>query len=258
MESAAAAGVRSAHGAVGSRARTTGSESVSVQSAALAGWATWLTVAWTAAGTMFYLLTPKIGPAIVALSVVAPLLWIGSDARHLRPFHASSLAIVLGASAFYLLLNSSWSLAKPDAYRSVLTFIMAVTALFIVVAAHRALQEKALRAMLLGFLAGYIMGAAILCLASVGDNVLLIWLMNAIPGWRYEVVGATLQNGNFVALPEHFLNRHAAGLVLLLWPAVLAAVTLSDSVKTRTILLLALILPQRQSCSPDMPPRRLR
>lgn len=237
MDSAATAGVRSVHRAAAYQAR---SEVASVQSAALAGWATWLTVAWTAAGTMFYLLTPKIAPAIVALSLVAPLLWLGPETRHLRPFHASSLAIALGVTALYLLLNASWSLAKPDAYRSVLTFIMAVAVLFIVVAAHRALHETALRAMLLGFLAGYIAGAALLCLLFVGDHAVLIRLMNAIPGWRYEVVGATLQNGNFVALPEHFLNRHAAGLVLLLWPAVLAAVTLSDSVKTRTILLLAL------------------
>ena len=241
MDSAAAAGVRPAQRVAGSRTLPAASEIASVQSVALVGWAAWLTVAWTAAGTAFYLLTPKIGPAIVALSVVAPLLWLGPEARHLRPFHASSLAIALGVSALYLLINCSWSLAKPDAYRSVLTFIMAVTALFIVVAAHRALHEAALRAMLLGFLAGYIAGATMLCLASVGDNALLIMLMNAIPGWRYEVVGATLHDGKFVALPEYVLNRHAAGLVLLLWPAVLAAVELSGSIKTRMMLLLALV-----------------
>lgn len=237
MDSAATAGLRATHRATGSPAR---SDVAAVQAAALAGWATWLTVAWTAAGAMFYVLTPKIGPAIVALSVVAPLLWLGSETRHLRPFHASSLAIVLGMSALYLLINSSWSLAKPDAYRSVLTFIMAVGVLFIVVAAHRQLHEAALRAMLVGFLAGYIIGAALLCLMFVGDYAVLIKLMNAIPGWRYEVAWATLQDGNLVALPEHYMNRHAAGLVLLLWPAALAAVTLSDSVRTRTILLLAL------------------
>ena len=171
MDSAATAGLRATRRAAASAAR---SDVAAVQSAALAGWATWLTVAWTAAGTMFYLLTPKIGPVIVALSVVAPLLWLGSETRHLRPFHASSLAIVLGMSALYLLINSSWSLARPDAYRSVLTFIMAVAVLFIVVAAHRALHEQALRAMLLGFLAGYIAGGTLLCLLCVDDYAVLI------------------------------------------------------------------------------------
>lgn len=237
MDSAATAGVRARRRAVAYQAR---SDVASVQSAALAGWATWLTVAWTAAGTMFYLLTPKIAPVIVALSLVAPLLWLGSETRHLRPFHASSLAIVLGVSALYLLVNSSWSLARPDAYRSVLTFAMAVGVLFIVVAAHRQLHEAALRAMLLGLLAGYIASGTLLCLLFVDDYAVLIRLMNATPGWRYEVAWATVQDGNVVALPEHFLNRHAAGLVLLLWPAALAAVTLSDSAKMRTILLLAL------------------
>src|SRR5262245_6536170 len=115
MDSAAAPGVRPAHRTAGSRTLPTASEIASVQAVALAGWAAWLTVTWTAAGTAFYLLTPKIGPAIVALSVVAPLLWLGPKARHLQPFHASSLAIVLGVSALYLLINCSWSLAKPDA-----------------------------------------------------------------------------------------------------------------------------------------------
>ncbi|HEU4381190.1 MAG TPA: hypothetical protein VFR73_21685, partial [Hyphomicrobiaceae bacterium] len=113
MDIAAPAGVRTARRAVGSQAR---SQVASVQPAALAGWATWLTLAWTAAGTVFYLLTPKIAPAIVALSLVAPLLSLGSETRHLRPFHASSLVIVLGVSAFYLLINASWSLARSDAY----------------------------------------------------------------------------------------------------------------------------------------------
>lgn len=240
MDSVATVGARSAHGVTGSRAHPAGSEIASAQSAALAGWAIWLTVAWTAVGTTIYLLTPKIAPAILALSIVAPLLWLGSETRHLRPFHASGLAIVLCMSALYLLINAGWSLARSDAYRSVLTFIMAASALFIVVAAHRALHETALRAMLLGFLAGYIAGAALLCLLFVDEYAILIRLMNIIPGWRYEVAWATLQNGNIVALPEHYLNRHAAGLVLLLWPAVLAAVTLSDSAKMRTFLLLAL------------------
>ena len=237
MDIAAPAGVRTARRAVGSQAR---SQVASVQPAALAGWATWLTVAWTAAGTVFYLLTPKIAPAIVALSLVAPLLSLGSETRHLRPFHASSLVIVLGVSAFYLLITASWSLARSDAYRSVQTFIMVVGILFIVVAAHRALHEAALRAMLLGLVAGYIAGGALLCLLFVSDYAVLIKLMNAIPGWRYEVAWAQLHNGNFVALPEYFLNRQAAALVLLLWPAALAVVTLCDSAKMRRVLLLAL------------------
>ena len=102
MDSVAAAGARSAHGVAGSGAHPVGSEIGSVQSAALAGWAIWLTVAWTAAGTTIYLLTPKIAPAILALTVVAPLLWLGTETRHLRPFHASGLAIVLGVSVLYL------------------------------------------------------------------------------------------------------------------------------------------------------------
>jgi O-antigen ligase len=237
MDGAATAGLRATRRTVGAPVR---SDAAAVQSAALAGWTTWLTVAWTATGTLFYVLTPKIAPVIVALSIVAPLLSLGSETRHLRPFRASSLAIALGLTALYLLVNSTWSLARAEAYRSVLTLMMAVTVLFIVVAAHRALHEAVLRAMLAGFLAGYIGGGALLCLLLVGDHAVLIKLMNAIPGWRNEVAWATLQDGNIVALPEHYLNRHAAGLVLLLWPAVLAAVTLSDTTRTRASLLLAL------------------
>ena len=127
-----------------------------VRSVGLTGLGAWATVAWSAAGTMFYLLMPKSAPIILLLGMLAPLLWLGSAVRYLRPFRASGLSLMLAISAIYLLINASWSLAAQDAYRSVVTFIIAAAALFTAVAAHRTLHEKALRAMLLGFFSGYV------------------------------------------------------------------------------------------------------
>jgi hypothetical protein len=65
-----------------------------MQLATMSGWATWLTVAWCAAGTMLYLLAPKIAPVALVLCLVAPLLWLGPAIRHLRPFQVSGLTTV--------------------------------------------------------------------------------------------------------------------------------------------------------------------
>lgn len=213
----------------------------SMQLATMSGWATWLTVAWCAAGTMLYLLAPKIAPVALVLCLVAPLLWLGPAIRHLRPFQVSGLTTVLGVTAVYLLLNASWSLATLDAYRSVMTFIFAVAVPLIVIAAHRALHETALRTMLLGIFVGYAAAGALLWVATVQDYVVLRKLMMAFPAWRPEIDGAVSAGGVYIALPPSLLNHRMAALALLLWPAALAGIELADNVRTRAILLLTLV-----------------
>ena len=73
-------------------------EPVLVRSVGLTGLAAWATVVWSAAGTMFYLLMPKSAPIILLLGMLAPLLWLGSAVRYLRPFRASGLSLMLAIS----------------------------------------------------------------------------------------------------------------------------------------------------------------
>ena len=92
---------------------------------------------------MFYLLIPKSAPIILLLGILAPLLWLGSSVRYLRPFGASGLTLTIGGvgdlSADQRELVAGQA---QDAYRSVLSFIVAaVGALFTAVAAHRACMK---------------------------------------------------------------------------------------------------------------------
>jgi len=214
-----------------------------VRSVGLTGLAAWATVVWSAAGTIFYLLMPKSAPIILLLGLLAPLLWLGSAVRYLRPFRASGLSLMLAIAAIYLLINASWSLAAHDAYRSVLSFIAAAAALFTAVSAHRALHEKALRAMLLGFFAGYAIVGAVICMDMLTDHAGFRLLMKALPDWHPDPDGFTFAGDTVESFPTSLLNRHAAALVLLLWPAVLAANELADGVRSRVMLRMALIGP---------------
>ncbi len=216
---------------------------VRVRSVGLTGLAAWATVVWSAAGTIFYLLMPKSAPIILLLGLLAPLLWLGSAVRYLRPFRASGLSLMLAIAAIYLLINASWSLAAHDAYRSVLSFIVAAAALFTAVSAHRALHEKALRAMLLGFLAGYAIVGAVICIEMLTDHAGFRLLMKVFPDWDPDLDGATFVGDVVESFAPSLLNRHAAALVLLFWPAVLAANELADGVRGRVMLGVALITP---------------
>jgi O-antigen ligase len=205
-----------------------------------AEWATGLTIAWCAAGTVLYLFAPKVAPIALVLSLVAPLLWLGSGVRDLRPFQLTHLTIALGVSALYLLVNASWSLAALDAYRSVLTFGLAIAVPLVVIAAHRALHETPLRAMLLGIFVGYAIAGALIWIGTVHEYAALRKFINTFPVWNPDIDGAIVQNGIYLSLPPHLLNHRFAALALLLWPAVLAAIALADDTKRRAILLLAL------------------
>jgi O-antigen ligase len=212
-----------------------------VRSLIPAEWATGLTIAWCAAGTVLYLFAPKVAPVALVLSLVAPLLWLGTGVRDLRPFQLTHLTIALGVSALYLLVNASWSLAALDAYRSVLTYALAVAVPLVVIAAHRALNAASLRAMLLGIFLGYALGGALIWIGTIYEYAALRKLMNTFPVWHPDIDGAIIENGKYLSLPPHLLNHRFAALAFLLWPAVLAAIALADDTRKRATLLLALV-----------------
>src|SRR5262245_46803229 len=88
-----------------------------------------MAAAWTAGGVILFLIAPNAGPAVLILSLVAPLVWLWGNARHLRPFQARHLNILFAVTAAYLAVNASWSPAPDDAYRSVAMFIITVIVL---------------------------------------------------------------------------------------------------------------------------------
>lgn len=200
-----------------------------------------LTTAWTAAGTCSYLIVPESAPFLLPLTVLAPLLWYPQKGLAARLLGRSLLARVLAVASAYLLINATWSTDPTLAYIAVATFFVASVVLHIVVTTVPSLDREPVRAMAIGFFAGYAICAFLTSIEILFKHPLHLHVYAQFPALAPDVSGMVVEAGVLKSLPSYFLNKHIAALTLLVWPALLIANTLASSPRARIVLLTCLV-----------------
>jgi O-antigen ligase len=195
-----------------------------------------LTAAWVAAGTCLYVVAPFSAPVVLLLAIAAPILWCPrADAG--RTLRSPSLpALMLVPVCAYLLANANWSPAPAYAYKSVVTVALAAVVLHAVARTMPLLDGKPVRAMSIGFVAGYAAAALFLCVETLSDHAILLQLYQVFPRLVPRARGMVVEGGVVEGLPESFLNHRMAALAFLIWPALWTAGRLSCSTRTRIAL----------------------
>src|SRR5262245_21739895 len=86
------------------------------------------TLAWTLVGGILYLALPLLAPAVLLLSVAAPLAWrlMAGSGLPLRRPSAPIVALVLAGA--YLSINATWSLSPASARISLVMLFLFIAA----------------------------------------------------------------------------------------------------------------------------------
>ena len=190
------------------------------------GLALWLTGAWTAAGTMLYLLWPALAPILLPLCGVAPLAWDWHGRRRFRLFHVSAVSFALLVAVGYALLNAQWSMTRDEA------LAYAALLLVVVICVHGGLgawadlrHRPAITAMSIGFYVGFVLAGCLLCFEILSHHLIFFQLATLFPQWSSQAKEYLAQGG----LPSYFLNHRMAALAMLFWPALLTALHLNTT-----------------------------
>ncbi len=201
-----------------------------------------LTGVWTAVGVVLFLLVPMTAPAVLGLAVVAPLAWTWAAKGRLPSKGVSAMEAVLALTALYLLLNASWSLSRTEAYLSVAMLLAAIGVLHLTTASLPHVSTAALRAMGIGLLAGFAIGAAFLCFELLTDQWLRRTLATSFVELRPRELHMQMAGGRVTLLPSYLLNRSMLALALTFWPALLVLDRLALSTWQRRLLLAGLAM----------------
>lgn len=199
-----------------------------------------LTAGWVAAGTCLYLVAPLSAPIVLALAVAAPIL-LSPRGALLRDLRAWSLPVLcLAAACIYLLINTTWSLTPVLAYRNVAMIAVAAIVLHVIARTMPSIGREDARAMAAGFYAGYAASALFLSVEILFENPVRLSILRLFPELIPRERGMVVANGVVERLPEFFLNHRMAALAFLIWPALLVASRLGNSLPSRATLVACL------------------
>ena len=148
-----------------------------------------LTAVWAAAGTCGYLIVPESAPFLLPLSVLAPIVWYPRKGLAAQLWGRSVLARILAVASAFLLINATWSTAPSLAYIGVATFFVASVVLHVVTATVPFLDREPLRAMSIGFLAGYVISAFVICIEIIFEHPLHLHFFAAFPTLTPQMSG---------------------------------------------------------------------
>jgi O-antigen ligase len=198
------------------------------------------TVAWTLVGVMLCLVLPLLAPAVLLLSVVAPLAWrLMTGSRFaLRPPSASLVALALAAA--YLCLNATWSLSPATARGSLLMLFSILAAVHFTLQALDDGNAEAAQAMANGLYAAMAIVGVVICIEALSGQWLRRQLMALAPVLRPDLRHMEVREGLVTFMHPYLLNRNIAMLTLLLWPTLLCAVSLASQSRQRQWLLAGL------------------
>ena len=204
-----------------------------------------LTALWSALGTAVCLLAPRVSPALLALSVVAPVAWIWDERARISWRKPSAVVNGLSLVGVYLLINASWSLSPADAYAIVTLFFIFVAILHVTLSALNGVEPTGLRAMGAGFVAGTAVAGAVLCFEVLSEQWAHRLLMSYVPQLRIDPRRMQIDAGWVTYVMPHLLNRSMTMLALFFWPAILAINQLALPHRQRLLLVavLSLVVP---------------
>jgi O-antigen ligase len=192
-----------------------------------------LTAAWVMAGTCLYVVVPTAAQLLLPLTVVVPLLWLRQGNLFQLLAKPSLLVMVLVAAAAYLLSNAIRTSAPTLAFTSTAILLASAAILLVVLRTMPLLERDPVRAMAIGFHAGYAAVALLMCIEIVFHNPIHTRVFSAFPRIAPQMDGIVIRDGIVAALPPHLLNTQIAALTFLFWPALLVASALGTSTRAR-------------------------
>lgn len=200
-----------------------------------------LTAVWTMSGVIAYLWAPLIAPAMLLLSIVAPVGWWLLTRPGLPLRSPSAVTIALIVASGYLSINASWSPSPSTAYFALAMLLMFIATLYVTVYAIEGGDAEANRAMAIALYAGMVIGGALIFFEVLSQqwirrNLMSIWSAFR-PGEKHIAVVA----GWVAYLQPYLLNRSIAALTLMLWPTILAIVLLAPAKRQQRWLLAGLV-----------------
>jgi O-antigen ligase len=197
------------------------------------------TAAWTLAGVTLCLMLPLLAPAVLLLSVAAPLAWRLMTGARLALRRPSAPLVALTLAAVYLCLNATWSLSPATARGSLLMLFSIVAAVHFTLLALDDGDAEAGRAMAIGLYAAMATVGAVICIEALSGQWLRRQLMALAPVLRPDLRHLEVKEGVTFMHP-YLLNRNIAMLTLLLWPTLLCAISLASRSRQRQWLLAGL------------------
>jgi hypothetical protein len=196
-----------------------------------------LITAWSASGVLLFIVSPLTAPAVLALTILVPLLAFWSSGQRLRQHMPAAALTALALAGIYLLINVSWSLTPGSALKSVgLLFGIAVV-LHVMLTTLPRIDSRIARALGLGFLIGMAIGGAFVCFEVLSGQWSRKVAMLAFPSLSPNPSHMDLDPGGEVAvLHPHLVNRSTTALALAFWPAVLTLTAIGLTRRTRLAL----------------------
>lgn len=206
-----------------------------------AGLGLFATAAWTSGGTVLYLLAPAIAPFVLPLCLILPLAWYWHTHGNLYVMDLVPVGIALAIAAGYAFINALWSPTRVEAFQ--FAAMLLVVAICVPITTRTLLRTDhagAIHAMTIGFYGGFAAAGAFLFFEILTQAAVHVRLIAAVPAlWPNSL--RYLGSGG--QLPDHFLNHKMVGLVVLFWPAALAAMHLISGHARRSLLLCGLLPP---------------
>ena len=198
----------------------------------------WLIGAWTAAGTILFLLWPALAPVLLPLCLVMPIAWFWHAHRRVVWFEVSGVSVVVLIAACYALLNSQWSMAKDEALAYAGMLFVVLVCLHLGLGTWAQIGHRpATTAMAVGFYVGFVLAGCLLCFEILSHHAIYFQLVTTFPrlhpqAQKYLSMGA---------LPLYFLNHRMAALTIMFWPALLTILRLGGTSWQRGLLLAGLL-----------------
>jgi O-antigen ligase len=200
------------------------------------------TAAWTLIGVILYLALPLLAPAVLLLSIGAPLAWRlmkGSGLPPLRRPSAVILALLLAGA--YLCINATWSLSPSTARVSLVMLFPFIAAVHVTLQALEDGDADAQRAMAWGLYAAMAIGGAVICIEAFSGQWLRQQAMALAPALRPDLRHMVVEDGRVTFVQPYLLNRGIAALTLLFWPTLLVIAALASTSRQRRWLLAGLV-----------------
>src|SRR6188474_2955456 len=144
-----------------------------------------VTAAWTLIGVILYLALPLLAPAVLLLSIGAPLAWRLLQGSGLPPLRQPSPVIVaLLLAGAYLSINATWSLSPSTARVSLVMLFLFIAAVHVTLRALEDGDADSQHAMAVGLYAAMAVAGAVICIEAFSGQWLRQQAMALAPALR--------------------------------------------------------------------------
>lgn len=178
-------------------------------------------VTWSAFGTLLPCLAPNIGPAILALSLVAPLLLADRVQLARNLVRVGPVMAVHAVIVVYLCLNGLVAPVTDNAMGAIATIAMGGLACHIGAVAFPTVPARDLKLMARGLMLGCVLAAALLFIEYASRMSVLRAVQTAAEALRVGFI--RMDAGTWEQPAFTYLSRNLVVLIMLVWASVACA-----------------------------------